>query len=92
MSGKNQLQKVIDMNQKTEKFGLALTEEEAKLLVERRQENLREQQRVEFGEGILPKLIFTFAIRLIFIRKIMWRQSPDCRRFFIYTKMSLWMN
>ncbi|WP_075719156.1 DUF6323 family protein [Roseburia sp. 499] len=61
LSGKNQLQKVIDMNQKTEKFGLALTEEEAKLLVERRQENLREQQRVEFGEGILPKLIFTFC-------------------------------
>lgn len=61
LSGKNQLQKVIEMNQKTERFGFALTEEEAKLLVERRQENLREQQRVEFGEGILPKLIFTFC-------------------------------
>ena len=35
--------------------GFRVSEEEAKLLVERRQENLREQQRVEFGEGILPK-------------------------------------
>lgn len=24
-------------------------------------ENLKEQQRIEFGEGILPKLIFTFC-------------------------------
>lgn len=43
------------------KFGLALTEEEVKLLMERRKENLREQQRIEFGEGILPKLIFIFC-------------------------------
>lgn len=61
LSGKNQIQKVIEMNQKTERFGLALTEGDAKALVERRQESLREQQRVEFGEGILPKLIFTFC-------------------------------
>ncbi len=61
LSGQNQLQKVMDMNQKTEKFGLVLSGEDAKLLVERRKETLREQQRVEFGEGILPKLIFTFC-------------------------------
>ncbi|MBQ3163942.1 MAG: hypothetical protein IJC02_05330 [Lachnospiraceae bacterium] len=60
-SGQNQLQKVIEMNQKTEKFGLVLSEKDAKLLVENRKENLREQQRVEFGEGILPKLIFAFC-------------------------------
>lgn len=61
LSGENQLQKVIEMNQKTEKFGLLLTQEDAKILIERRKESLREQQRVEFGEGILPKLIFTFC-------------------------------
>ena len=59
--GSKQMEQVIHMNQKTEKFGLVLTEEEAKILVERRKENLREQQRVEFGEGILPKLIFAFC-------------------------------
>ncbi len=61
LSEKNQIQRVIEMNKKTEKFGLALTEEEVKLLMERRKENLREQQRIEFGEGILPKLIFIFC-------------------------------
>lgn len=61
LSGKNQLQKVMGMNAKTERFGLSLTEEDARMLVEKRLENLKEQQRVEFGEGILPKLIFTFC-------------------------------
>lgn len=61
LSGSKQMEQVIHMNQKTEKFGLVLAEEEAKILVERRKENLREQQRVEFGEGILPKLIFAFC-------------------------------
>ncbi len=57
----NKLQKVIEMNEKTQKFGLVLSEKDAKMLVERRNTNLKEQQRVEFGEGILPKLIFTFC-------------------------------
>lgn len=61
LTGQNQLEKVIEMNQKTEKFGLILTEEDAKTLLECRRENLREQQRVEFGEGILPKLIYAFC-------------------------------
>lgn len=61
LSGKNQLQKVMDMNAKTERFGLSLSEEDARMLVERHLENLKEQRRVEFGEGILPKLIFTFC-------------------------------
>lgn len=57
----NQLQKVMETNQKTEQFGLVLTQEDAKLLVEARGEELRKQQRVEFGEGILPKIIFAFC-------------------------------
>ena len=60
-SGQKQLQKVLDMNQKTQQFGLVLTEQDAKLLVEARGEELRRQQRVEFGESILSKLIFTFC-------------------------------
>ena len=60
-SGQNQLQKVLDMNKKTQQFGLVLTEQAAKLLVEARGEELRRQQRMEFGESILSKLIFTFC-------------------------------
>lgn len=61
ISEQTQTQAVVRMNQRTEKFGLALTEEEARQLVSLRRDSLREQQRVEFGEGILPKLIDTFC-------------------------------
>ena len=58
---KNQLQKVMETNKKTEQFGLELSEEDAKLLVEARGEELKRQKRVEFGEGILSKIIFAFC-------------------------------
>lgn len=58
---KYQLQKVIACNQYTEKFGVRLLEEDALLLLEARKNNLKEQERIEFGEGILPKLIFAFC-------------------------------
>lgn len=61
LSEKNQIQQVLEMNQKTERFGLALGDEDVKLLLEKRKDVLKEQQRIEFGEGILPKLIFTFC-------------------------------
>lgn len=48
-------------NDYTQKFGLVLNEEEASLLFAERREVLKKQQRVEFGEGILPKLIFAFC-------------------------------
>lgn len=58
---KYQIQKVIDCNQYTEKFGVRLSEQDALRLLESRKDNLKEQERIEFGEGILPKLIFTFC-------------------------------
>ena len=61
LSEHNQIQAIVEMNQKIERFGLMLTEEDAKMLAESRKTELREQRRVEFGEGILPKLIFTFC-------------------------------
>ena len=60
-SEKNHLQKVMETNRKTAQFGLELSQEDAKLLVEARGEELRKQKRVEFGEGILPKIIFAFC-------------------------------
>ncbi|MDF2821051.1 MAG: hypothetical protein K0R15_1492 [Clostridiales bacterium] len=58
---KYQLQNLIDSNQYTEKFGIRLSEKEALILLENRKKNLREQERIEFGEAILPKLIYTFC-------------------------------
>ena len=60
-NGKNQLQKVIACNQYTEVFGITLTQQEAIRLLEARKLSLKEQERVEFGESILPKLIFAFC-------------------------------
>lgn len=58
---KSQLAEVMNTNQFTEKFGLSLTEEDARLLTQERVQTLREQRRVEFGQGILPKLIYEFC-------------------------------
>lgn len=57
----NLLQTLVDCNQYTEKFGIRLSEQDASKLIVRRKESLKEQERIEFGEGILPKLIFTFC-------------------------------
>lgn len=55
-----QLAAVMETNTYTEEYGLLLTKEEATELVRERFLVLKEQQRVEFGEGILPKLIEAF--------------------------------
>lgn len=57
----NQLSKVIETNQYTEQFGLTLSKEDAQLILERRKTTLREQKRVEFGEGIVAKIIREFC-------------------------------
>ena len=61
LSGQNQLAKVIATNQVTEKFGLVLSEEDAKLLVNEKSKSLKEQKRIEYGESILPKIIYEFC-------------------------------
>ena len=48
-------------NQYTEKYGLVLTQEDTELILEGRKNALQEQRRVEFGETILPRIIFEFC-------------------------------
>lgn len=57
----NQLRKVIKTNESTERFGLCLTEQDAKLILEERKNSLAEQKRIEFGEGIATKIIYEFC-------------------------------
>ena len=61
LQDKNQLSKVMETNQYTEQFGLALSKQDAELILENRKMTLREQRRIEFGEGIVPKLIHEFC-------------------------------
>jgi uncharacterized protein YbcC (UPF0753/DUF2309 family) len=58
---KQQLQKIEECNQYTRKFGVSLSQEEALQLLESRKASLKQEERIEFGEGILSKLIFTFC-------------------------------
>lgn len=61
LQGKNSPAEVLKTNQVTEQFGLTLTEEDAKLIMKERTNVLREQRRIEFGEGIVPQIIYEFC-------------------------------
>ena len=58
---KNQLAKVMETNEMSARYGLALTEQEAELLVSERIQTLRAERRGEFGPGILPRVIEEFC-------------------------------
>lgn len=47
---------LLRQNAVTERFGLTLTAEQCGRLLARRAEVLRETERIELGEGVLPKL------------------------------------
>lgn len=55
------VEKVLDCNKKTEQFGLILSQEDAANLMLSRKANLTESERIEFGEGVLPRIIFMFC-------------------------------
>ena len=56
------MQEVMQTNRYTKKFGLELDREDAELLVQERKNSLREEQRVEFGEGILKSWFFILRL------------------------------
>lgn len=57
----NQVPEVIKTNQVTKRYGLALSEEDAALIAAERVKVLQEQKRVEFGGGIMPRMIYEFC-------------------------------
>lgn len=61
MSKQTQVKEVLARNQDTERFGLVLSEREAELLIAERGEVLKKERRVEFGQGVLPKIIDAFC-------------------------------
>ena len=52
---------VLACNEYTKKFGVTLSEEETNILLSDRKDSLQQEGRIEFGEGILPKLIYAFC-------------------------------
>ena len=61
MTKQTQIAQLLETNQYTKRFGVALSREDAKLLAEERIEVLKKEQRVEFGQGILAKIIYAFC-------------------------------
>lgn len=61
LQNQNGLSRLMETNQATERFGLALTSQDAELILEERGNVLREMRRVEFGEGIIPRIIHEFC-------------------------------
>lgn len=57
----NQIRDLVACNDYTKQFGITLSKKEAMELIEERRENLIRQERIEFSEGILTKLIFAFC-------------------------------
>lgn len=53
--------KVQETNAYTKKYGLALSKEDTRLLLEERKRVLKTHQRAEFGAGILPQIIYMFC-------------------------------
>lgn len=54
-------QEILRSNEYTCRFGLCLSEQEIEELMIVRRECLQEYQRVEFGKGVLEKLIYAFC-------------------------------
>ena len=53
--------KINELNEKINQFELSLSREDGKVLLDDRKFSLHNMQRVEFGEGSLPKLIMAFC-------------------------------
>jgi hypothetical protein len=58
---KQAVSEIIKCNDVTSRFGLALTENQAKALVQTRTTALNENGRIEFGSGIINKIIYEFC-------------------------------
>lgn len=61
MGGHMQTEELLDTNRTSFAYGLTLSPEDAQLLMEKRKLALQETKRVEFGQGILPRIIYEFC-------------------------------
>ena len=60
MNGQMWLEQVRETNQYTEKYGLTLSPEDTEILLAEKKQILKKERRVEFGESLLPRIIYTF--------------------------------
>lgn len=87
MVQQNQLGNLLKTNQKTEKFGLSISEQDAEMILQERKNALQEQKRIEFGEGIVQKLFMSSVIQTTLIKTTMSIRLSAFKKFFIFIKM-----
>ena len=58
---KQSINEILKMNEKSAKYGLTLTEQQAIALVKTRSDSLKNAGRIEFNGGIIDKLILAFC-------------------------------
>lgn len=61
MNGRMWLEQVRETNQYTEKYGLTLSPEDTEILLAEKKQILKKERRVEFGESLRPRIIYTFC-------------------------------
>ena len=83
---------ILDCNKQTQSFGLSLSAEEAKELIQCRNKSLKAYQRVELGGGILDKLIYTFCDSSYITSDTYGSTLASFRISFTALRTSLWRN
>jgi len=61
MNNQTWLKQVQNTNHYTMQFGLSLSEQDTKMLFSERNKILKDERRVEFGQSILPQIIYVFC-------------------------------
>ena len=61
MAGESQIKQILAVNEYSEQYGLSLSREDTELLLAERRNVLKRERRVEFGQSILPQIIYTFC-------------------------------
>lgn len=77
---------ILQCNTLTQKFGLELTETQIQNLMEKRAEALQTAGRVEFGEGILRRLILEFCDSPYIEQEVYEETLGELQEIFYYFK------
>jgi len=61
MNRQQWMKQIQETNQYTSKYGLQLSEEDTELLIEEKNHTLKAERRVEFGQSVIPQIIYIFC-------------------------------
>ena len=61
MNRQQWMKQIQETNQYTSKYGLQLSEEDTEVLIEEKNHTLKAERRVEFGQSVIPQIIYIFC-------------------------------